>query len=326
MSPSESRWPTAFVRLLLAVTLPVAFLAGCAQVPVSRLSAPEREQVLGLRQTIDGAIAETAETAQAAMPAAQTGTTEDITVPGPAGPIRCRIYRPAQSAAPGTILFIHGGAWIAGSIDSHDPMARAICAATGVNLISVDYSRAPEAMFPSQLEELRSVRRWIAREGARSGLSASPLALCGDSAGGNMAAVLAREAANGSVALVALINPVVDMTFASVQDAETRFFSELMIKSYVPAGVDVRDPALSPLLSAVPAMHPATFIAIGDQDPWRAEQDQYALKLRAAGVRVEVFRSATGHLGPEGAAATENAMPTIRAVGEAIKRAFDARS
>jgi acetyl esterase/lipase len=141
-----------------------------------------------------------------------------------------------------------------------------------------------------------------------------------------MAAVLAREAANGSVALVALINPVVDMTFASVQDAETRFFSELMIKSYVPAGVDVRDPALSPLLSAVPAMHPATFIAIGDQDPWRAEQDQYALKLRAAGVRVEVFRSATGHLGPEGAAATENAMPTIRAVGEAIKRAFDARS
>jgi acetyl esterase len=311
-----------FARVLtLGVMLPALLITGCVQSPVSRLSATEREQVLGLRQMIDGAIAATA---QDAGPAAQVGATEDVMVPGQNGPIRCRIYRPEQAASAGTVLFIHGGGWVASSIESHDRMARAICARTGVNLISVEYSLAPEAMFPTQLHELRRVTRWIAREGASYGLSARPLAVCGDSAGGNMAAVLARETTDGSIALAALIDPVVDSTLASVQDPETRAFSEMVIKAYVPADTDVRDPGLSPLLSAVPAGHPATFIAIGDDDPWRAQQDQYSEKLRSAGVKIEVFRAKRGHLGPEGAAASENAMPTIAAVSQAIRSAFDA--
>jgi acetyl esterase/lipase len=96
----------------------------------------------------------------------------------------------------------------------------------------------------------------------------------------------------------------------------------MIVKAYVPEGIDLKDPGLSPLLHDVPASHPPTFIAIGDSDAWRAEQDLYAKKLRVAGVKVEVFRAPTGHLGPHGAAASALAIPTLTAAGQAIKSAF----
>jgi acetyl esterase len=177
-------------------------------------------------------------------------------------------------------------------------------------------------MYPTQLDEIRSVIRWLNREGSSAGLAARPLAVCGDSAGGNMSAVIARESSPNSIALAVLINPVVDMTLTTVKDPELRGFSEMMVNAYVPKYTDPSDPSLSPLLSKVPHSHPPTFIAIGDTDPWRAEQDLYAEKLKVAGVKLEVFRAPTGHLGPDGAAASPIAIPTLTAAAMAIKAAF----
>jgi acetyl esterase len=241
-------------------------------------------------------------------------------LPASEGSTAVRIYRPLKPASRGTVLFIHGGAFIAGSIQSHDNMARLICSTSEANVVAVEYTRAPAAMHPAQLDQVRAVLRWLSRDGQKEGLQPQPLAVCGDSAGGNMAAVIARE--SQKMALAVLINPVVDATLATIKDPEVRLFSEMMIKAYVPKDTDLQDPSLSPLLSEVPRSHPATFMAIGDSDPWRAEQDRYAEKLKKAGVRVEVFRAPTGHLGPDGALATTLAVPTLTAAGRAIKVAF----
>jgi len=299
---------------LAAALLPL-LAAGCASAPVSRLTDEERAMVVAIGQGID------ASTPEGGL-RSEVGAVEDILVPGPAGSIPCRIYRPAGADPLGTVLLIHGGAWVGGSVDYHDNLARLLCQQSQANVLSVEYSRAPGAMYPTQLREIRAVQRWLTRAGFQKGLWPEPLALCGDSAGGNMAAVLARESQAGKLALVALINPVVDLTLAHVSDAETRGFSELMVKAYVPAGVDPAEPSLSPLLAEVPASHPPTFIAIGDFDTWRPEQDLYAEKLRAAGVPLELFRASTGHLGPDGAAATPLALPTLTATALAIRDAF----
>jgi len=288
-------------------------LTGVAQQPQSRLSTQERQQVEAIGKSIDASMVSGGTTTE-------VGSVKDVVLPASDGSVSVRIYKPVKAASRGTVLFIHGGAFIGGSVQSHDNMARLICSTSEANVVSVEYTRPPAAMHPTQLNQVRSVMEWLGREGKKEGLSAQPLAVCGDSAGGNMSAVLARE--SKAVTFAALINPVIDLTAATVTDQEVRFFTDLMVKAYVPKETDLKDPSLSPLLSDVPKGHPATFIAIGDKDPWRAEQDLYAEKLKKAGVSVEVFRSATGHLGPDGALATKTATSTLIAAGKAIKSAF----
>lgn len=288
-------------------------LTGVAQQTQSRLTPQERQQVEAIGKSIDASMV-------SGGTKTEVGSVKDVVLPASDGSVSVRIYKPVKAASGGTVLFIHGGAFIAGSIQSHDNMARLICSTSEANVVSVEYTRPPAALHPTQLNQVRSVLGWLGREGKKEGLSAQPLAVCGDSAGGNMSAVLARE--SKSVTFAALINPVVDMTFATVTNPEVRFLSDLAMKAYVPKETDVKDPSLSPLLSDVPKGHPPTFIAIGDKDPWRAEQDLYAEKLKKAGVSVEAFRSATGHLGPDGAMATEVATPSLVAAGKAIKAAF----
>lgn len=299
----------------LAASLLPLFAAGCAHPPVSRLSPEEREQVIALAQAMEAS----------PLPDGvrhEVGVVEDIVVPSSPSGIACRIYRPAAPAVRGTVLLIHGGAFIVGSVNSSDNMARLLCSCSQANVLSIEYSLAPGAMYPTQLREIRSVMRWLSSEGPNVGLDSRPLAVCGDSAGGMMSAVIARESAPNVIALAVLINPVVDATSATVEDPEVRAFCEMVVKAYVPEGIDLKDPGLSPLLHDVPASHPPTFIAIGDSDAWRAEQDLYAEKLRVAGVKVEVFRAPTGHLGSHGAAASPLAVPTLTAAGQAIKAAF----
>ena len=239
----------------------------------SRLSPADRERVIAVAKDINADI----------LPnglKSEVGVVRDIVVACSSGNIACRVYHPAQSASLGTVLLIHGGAWIAGSIDFHDNMARLLCSTSRAHVVSIEYSCAPDAMYPTQLQEIRSVIRWLSSAGPNAGLQPRPLAVCGDSAGGNMAAVIARESPANSIALVALINPIVDLTLAHLKVPEVRVFAEMMVSAYLPKDADASDPGLSPLLGAVPASHPPAFIAIGDSDPWRVEQELYAEKLQ----------------------------------------------
>jgi acetyl esterase len=281
----------------------------------SRLSSADRERVIAVAKDINADI----------LPnglKSEVGVVRDIVVPCSSGNIACRVYHSAQSASLGTVLLIHGGAWIAGSIDFHDNMARLLCSISQAHVVSIEYSCAPDAMYPTQLEEIRSVIRWLSSAAPSAGVQPRPLAVCGDSAGGNMAAVIARESPANSIALVALINPIVDLTLAHLKVPEVRVFAEMMVSAYLPKDADASDPGLSPLLGAVPASHPPAFIAIGDSDPWRVEQELYAGKLQRAGVKLEVFRAATSHLGPNAPAATPLAIPTLTAAALAIRAAL----
>lgn len=295
-------------------------LGGCASRPVSQLSAQERAAVADFAQSIDSAKLHDAIVTPVA-------STRDVTVPAGKGSVRCRIYQPKHDERRGTVVLMHGGAFIAGSVDYHDNMARAICNAARAGVISIDYSRAPAAMFPVQLDQVHAVISWLKTPHAtRAGLNSRALALCGDSAGGNVAAVIAREwkPANGTLALVALINPVVDATGSTIKDQETLGFTQLIAKAYLPKGIAATSPRVSPLLHPVPEQHAPVFMAIGDEDPWRPEQEQYASKLKAAGVKIEVSHARTGHLGPDGAQATPLAMPVLTEAGHAVRQAFGA--
>ncbi len=212
--------------------------------------------------------------------------------------IRCRLYRGGD--APGTILFLHGGGWVVGSLDTHDGAARALAKAAGCNLLSVEYRKAPEHPFPAGLDDAESALRWIIAEGASQGLSPR-IILTGDSAGANIAAALALRARDRGIPLAGqmLIYPATDLTHESASTAEFAqgfFLSRATLRWYISsylAGADPTNPEASPLLAADLTGLCPTLLVTADHDPLRDEGRAYAARLAAAGNAV-TFREWPG--------------------------------
>ena len=145
-------------------------------------------------------------------------STRDISIPGPAGPMKARIYRPETTSDPSepmpTVVFIHGGGFVLGSVETHDNQARGICRATHSVVLSVDYRLAPETPWPGAVEDAYAALRWAADNLGELGQDPTRLAVAGDSAGGNLAAVVALLARDQGPELCAqmLIYPVVDFS------------------------------------------------------------------------------------------------------------------
>jgi acetyl esterase/lipase len=226
--------------------------------------------------------------------------TEDRTVAGAAGPLGARLYVPAGEPASGPLLvYWHGGGWVEGSVATHDPACRLLAHLSGVRVLSVDYRLAPEHPFPAAADDARAAFADVARNAAAYGADPRRLAVGGDSAGGNLAAVtaLALRGAPEAPAFQLLIYPGVDMTrrhpsrlaFGEgflLTEENMRFYED----SYVPDHGRRADPRVSPLLatdlSGLPPAHIATAVA----DPLRDEGEAYAERLRAAGVTVGLQR------------------------------------
>jgi acetyl esterase len=223
----------------------------------------------------------------------------NATIPGPDGVLRIRAYRPLDSRPEELLpamVYFHGGGWVFGDLDSHDPLCRELCNRARCAVVAVDYRLAPEHRFPAAVEDAVSAIRYVAQHAADLGIDGTRLAAGGDSAGGNLAAVAAltfRNEDGPRLRLQVLIYPVTDFSmdapsYARITNGFTltrermRYFRE----SYLRGPADVSDWRASPLkaqnLSDVP---PALVIAAG-HDPLVDEGKAYADRLAAADVPV----------------------------------------
>jgi len=207
-------------------------------------------------------------------------------------PICVRLYRPED--ARGALLWIHGGGWIMGNLTSYDPLCRALANRTGALVASVDYRLAPESPFPGPLEDCEVALRWLAEHCA-----GEPLAIGGDSAGGNLATVVARRARDAGgpeLCFQLLAYPATDAACAtgSMQTYGSddsfglgRDEMETCWAAYAP-GAAARSPDASPLRAADLSNLPPAYFVLAECDPLTDEATDYADRLRAAGVPVEV--------------------------------------
>ncbi|WP_445169602.1 alpha/beta hydrolase [Mycolicibacterium sp. Dal123E01] len=225
---------------------------------------------------------------------------EPVAIPGPAGTIAARHYRPADEDAP-LLVFFHGGGFVFGDLETHDSACRLICRDAGVHVLAVDYRLAPEHKAPAALDDCYAAYLWAREHAAALGADPDRVAVGGDSAGGNLAAVVTRLARdNGAPAptLQWLIYPVTDLHGTTT--SRTLFADGFLLtkrnmdwfeNAYVEgSGIDTTDPRVSPLrVDDLTGLAPALVITAGF-DPLRDEGEQYAEKLRAAGVTVDARR------------------------------------
>lgn len=224
----------------------------------------------------------------------------DISIPGPAGPMSARRYVPDGSGSPALsalLLYFHGGGFVIGDLDTHDSLCRLICRDGGIQVISVDYRLAPEHKAPAAVDDAYAAYQWALDHAA--GLGATRIVVGGDSAGGNLAAVVAQQARDSELPLPALqllLYPVTDLssdTRSKTLFADGYFLGKRDMDWFAGhyldgAEVSAQDPLVSPLLSEDLSGLPPALVVTAGFDPLRDEGNRYARALRQAGVVVDL--------------------------------------
>jgi len=255
--------------------------------PPNALETTVEERRLGL-----------AELMKLAGPQVPVGRVEDRTLPGPAGALGIRIYTPLGAGPeplPGLIYF-HGGGLVAGTVATHDPIGRALANSGACRVVSVDYRLAPEHPFPAALDDALAAVRHIGAHAAEYGINGMRLGICGDSAGGTLAAATAQTAARiGSprLALQLLICPILDYSRStdSKRDLARGYLVDQAtldhdLLHYAPPGTDPANPRISPLRAEDVAGLPRTLIHTAEFDPLRDEGRDYFDRLARAHTEV----------------------------------------
>jgi len=229
-------------------------------------------------------------------PAVAIGKIENTTMPGPAGPLKLRIYTPVAEggAALPALVYFHGGGWVIGDLDTHDALCRTLANEAGARVIAVDYRLAPEHKFPGAADDCYAAVKWVEENASELGVDANRIAVAGDSAGGNLAAALClvqREAGRPMPAFQMLIYPATDMR--AVAPSHTTNGQGYMLTNdsihwyrgnYIADQADWSDWRASPLLASSHAGLPPALVLTAGFDPLRDEGLQYANALSAAGV------------------------------------------
>jgi acetyl esterase len=221
---------------------------------------------------------------------------QDTTVAGAAGPLKARIYRPVGDGPFPTVAYFHGGGWVIGDLDTHDNMCRDLCRGAQAVVVAVDYRLAPEHAFPAAVEDAVAAARWVVAHAAELGGNAT-VGVAGDSAGGNLSAVVAQQLRDAGVALAAqfLIYPAVDHASADypslAQNAKGYFLETATMAwfygHYAGAVANPMDPRLAPLRHPDLGRLPPAVIVTAEFDPLRDSGAAYADALRAAGGQVD---------------------------------------
>lgn len=224
----------------------------------------------------------------------------DMTIPGPAGDLAVRLYRPDGEAARPALVYFHGGGWVIGSLASHDPACRRLAQVSGCVIIAVEYRLAPEHRFPAAFDDAYAATQWVMAEAASLGIDPTHIGVAGDSAGANLAAAVAlkaRDAGGPQLSVQVLIYPAAQFdaeTQSNIRNAEgyglttaaMRWFSA----QYIPDPADRQSPFASIMNAQSVAGLPPAFVATAEFDPLCDEGEAYAERLRAAGVPVTTIR------------------------------------
>lgn len=254
---------------------------------ISELSPEEARQVYRMMAAM-----ETAEEIQ---------RVDDRHVPADDGDIPVRVYTPAESvgADHGVLLWLHGGGWTIGGIDSSDHTCRALANRSGCVVVSVEYRLAPEHKAPAAADDCMAALIWTVENAELLGVDVSRVAVGGDSAGGNLAALVcqrSRDEFGPDIDFQVLLCPVTDLTLTHPsidQNAEgyllTKETMQWFVANYL-GDVDPKDPSVSPLHSSDLAGLPPALVVTAEFDPLRDEGEAYAVRLREAGVPTELRR------------------------------------
>ncbi len=253
-------------------------------------------------ETLDVATARRLFEARPRPPAPELGRVEDRRIEGPGGPLRLRIYTPADGAAPRPLLvYFHGSGFVLCSLDTHDGICRNLCAGSGFVVVSVDYRLAPDAKFPAGLDDCLCATRWAEGAAAELGTVEGWLVIGGDSAGGNLAAAVAlrcRDEGGPALAGQLLVYPVTDhdgAAYPSVAEnaegygltaAGMRWFWD----HYLSVPADGTNPLASPMRAPDLSRLPPALVLTAQYDVLRDEGEAYAARLAAAGVPTRVTR------------------------------------
>jgi acetyl esterase len=225
----------------------------------------------------------------------------DRMIPTPIGPLPVRVFRPSEHGDLPILCWFHGGGWVTGNIDTHDQLCRQLCDAVNAVVVSVDYRLAPETKFPGAVQDCVAAYDWATRHAAEIGGDATRVAIGGDSAGGNLAAVvalLARDRELPAPKLQLLVNPVTDHEFESMSmiDNAKGYYLEAdgmrwFYDHYARTPADVEDWRMSPLRASRLAGLPRAVVVTAEYDPLRDQGEAYGRRMQEEGVPTEIVRA-----------------------------------
>lgn len=303
-------------------------LARLAPTPLETLTPQEARQ----QPTVADAVKAVLQAQGRSTAPEPVGNVQDTTIPGPAGAIPVRVYTPAGTGPFPVVVYYHGGGWVIANVNVYDSSARALTNAAGAIVISVEYRQAPENPFPAAVEDAYASYIWATQNAASIGGDPKRVAVAGESAGGNLATVVARKARDAGAQLPVhqlLVYPIANYGFDTPsyqQFANAKPLSKGLMQwffsYYLPSEADGASPDVSPLRADVSGLPPATIIA-AEIDPLTSEGQQYAQKLRDAGVPVtyQLYNGVTHEFFGTGAVVNEGKQ-AVALAGNQLRAAF----
>lgn len=239
-----------------------------------------------------------------------------------------RIYLPNKKKDLPIVLLIHGGAWVAGNLDTHDNLARYLCSQVEAVVVSVGYMNAPEGKFPLQLQQSLDALTWIISHANEFSANSSKLAVVGDSAGGNMAAalcIMVRDQQGPKIDLQVLINPAPDLRCNGTIDRQNDCLDILrwQANQYLSNSEEANNAYVSPLNASDLRNLPPTLMLLAEKDELRLDGELFAVRLKESGVPTFIHcQTGIGHLAGHGARASSQAKESLDIATTALKNAF----
>jgi acetyl esterase len=259
---------------------------------------------------------------------------QDRTIEGPGGALRIRVYSPKGAGPHPVLVFYHGGGWVIGDLDTHDRECRILCNDTPCVVVAVDYRLAPEHPYPAAVDDAWAALQWVFRHAAELGGDSQRIAVGGDSAGGNLAAIVSLRARDqGGPALRAqlLVYPSVAgelLTYPSHEENANAPFLPLDTMRYFRGHYlgkieTTTDPEVAPIHAASHAGLPPALILTAEFDPLRDEGRAYAAKLQEAGVEVNLIEyPGMPHMFFQLSPVLEEGKAALRESADALRKAF----